>query len=72
MRPRKITAVSEARWASVQPPLPLALPHPATMNTELRTAAISFDFVIKSGNQTLRKLHAISQREFHRISRELI
>jgi hypothetical protein len=33
---------------------------------------ITFDFVIKRGNQTLRKLNAIPQRELHRISRELI
>jgi len=33
---------------------------------------ITFDFVIKRGNQTLRELDAISQRELHRISRELI
>jgi hypothetical protein len=33
---------------------------------------ITFDFVIKRGNQTLRELDAIPQRELHRISRELI
>jgi hypothetical protein len=31
-----------------------------------------FDLVIDSGNQTLGKLYTISQREFHRVSGELI
>ncbi|MDX6447201.1 MAG: hypothetical protein QOH71_4275 [Blastocatellia bacterium] len=33
---------------------------------------ITLDFAIKRGNQTLRELDAISQRELHCISRELI
>jgi hypothetical protein len=31
-----------------------------------------FDFVIERGNQTLRELYAVPERQFHRIGSELI